>query len=869
MNKINNMRGYSLVELLGVVAIISILAAIAILGVGLTRCALLESAVSRQVQSLNSAYQSYISVGGPTSPDMAVVLQSLHVKYNNVGPFLPSETDSILNQYIVFDGKFLKDPDWVCLSPITPSAPTPIPTPGPTPTPTATPSSGSNIGVTVTIIPDTILVGESSMISLILTSLDGQPANGELMMTVPDPSVAGFPIGLAYDPWVVGQSQRQVPSPVDKEILWNELLNGSGAPIYVDEAAVIATFAPGGTLNDVLAGFGFDETTLMENYFSMTATGLLPPTVLGSLTQLLASEDGAIYLPGKEIAILTERFPANFGMGYNWAEMGTNAGLNVTESFTWSGAIGSQSVVIPITVVADNLGSYTFNPVVTNTSSGVVTSGSATLSVVDAGSVPVPVPTPTPVPPTDSIIPELLLPQQTATPLPMATPFAIIAGTTANVPLNLINTNTVDTEVPTDIEVTLPVGISVFGGGWTISGDVSTGQTLTQTISVGKSSLERNSGVGLSLGLLLNTSGITVSGDYVITATASSVGQTLTTSVSVPIISAPLTVSFASATQNITIMPTFPGWNVSGHTAQGIVSAQLNVSRNSVLTITASLPPELAIQDGSQPQYSESGYITFPTSASASSLVWANSTAGPGTQNVVFFYIGAPLLPNSANQSGNYEIEITAVTADSGVTASTTINVTVVPPPIIVGIPLTISALGTPLLSQPASSLSYVGFDFAYSGITAAHLGIQDFGFVTGGSNSVLGDTISLPRMSYTGSFVGSEIAPINSSSVVTLWATIPSGLDGGVLTVTTQSLAAYVTGPEAGNYFGPPMDSFFHSTGIVINSVSIPISRANIVGTAPYHFRQYGSGGAYMLPGASVGTSSATFESRPGAFFR
>jgi len=148
--------GYSLPELLGVISIILGLAALVILSTGLTRCALLESAINREVALTNGAYQNYIAAGGPTRSTKADILACLHATYNGVGPFLiESRGHDLLGSNIIWDEttkNFKRDPLWTCASGSgSPPSGTPTPYAGPTATPTATPAIALTISAPATV----------------------------------------------------------------------------------------------------------------------------------------------------------------------------------------------------------------------------------------------------------------------------------------------------------------------------------------------------------------------------------------------------------------------------------------------------------------------------------------------------------------------------------------------------------------------------------------------------------------------------------------------------------------------------------------------------------------------------------------------
>jgi len=104
--KLNKTKGFTLVELLGVVAIIAVLATVSITSIsGAVQGGRVASS-KRQIQSLNSAYQNFLAAGGtvPTgTTDTAVVFNALTnvVKLpesnQTVGPFLLSAPAGSVN----------------------------------------------------------------------------------------------------------------------------------------------------------------------------------------------------------------------------------------------------------------------------------------------------------------------------------------------------------------------------------------------------------------------------------------------------------------------------------------------------------------------------------------------------------------------------------------------------------------------------------------------------------------------------------------------------------------------------------------------------------------------------------------------------
>ena len=97
-------NGFSLVEILGAVAIIITLASISVSSINGAMTAAREGAYKRQIQMLNSSYQNYIACGGnipnmysndrtvkkaQAKPATELLLVELPTPYGNVGPFLP------------------------------------------------------------------------------------------------------------------------------------------------------------------------------------------------------------------------------------------------------------------------------------------------------------------------------------------------------------------------------------------------------------------------------------------------------------------------------------------------------------------------------------------------------------------------------------------------------------------------------------------------------------------------------------------------------------------------------------------------------------------------------------------------------------
>jgi len=187
-NRRINVSAFSLPEVLGAVAIILVLATLAVLGLGLTRCAMKESALTRELQLTNSAYQNYISAGGPALSDKPTILEALKHKYNNVGPFLiagQGDNTELIDGMIFENNGFVKSPSWEC-SPVTGVPATPTPTPAAS-TPTPTPTPNPDLTVTINADNSNILVGDWVQISVEIVSPSNQSLSN-VALSVPIPA---------------------------------------------------------------------------------------------------------------------------------------------------------------------------------------------------------------------------------------------------------------------------------------------------------------------------------------------------------------------------------------------------------------------------------------------------------------------------------------------------------------------------------------------------------------------------------------------------------------------------------------------------------------------------------------------------------
>ena len=104
MKKLN--KGFTLVELLGVVAIIAVLATVSITSISGAIQGGREASSKRQIQTLNSAYQNYLAAGGVASGTNAAAVITeltntitLPNSTQTVGPFLLSNPGAnVLNK---------------------------------------------------------------------------------------------------------------------------------------------------------------------------------------------------------------------------------------------------------------------------------------------------------------------------------------------------------------------------------------------------------------------------------------------------------------------------------------------------------------------------------------------------------------------------------------------------------------------------------------------------------------------------------------------------------------------------------------------------------------------------------------------------
>lgn len=174
-----NLAGFSMVETVGVIAIIATLSLVVILAIGFGPCLLKTVAYKRQIETLNVAYNWYNSIGGSVHATKAETMAAITVPYNNIGPFLQagSVPNEAMDALVLWDSEkriFHLDPDWECGEV---GGPTPVPTPTPPPTPTPTPVPTGLI-LELTANPDAIEGYAPSAIIARLLSVSGEPVEG-------------------------------------------------------------------------------------------------------------------------------------------------------------------------------------------------------------------------------------------------------------------------------------------------------------------------------------------------------------------------------------------------------------------------------------------------------------------------------------------------------------------------------------------------------------------------------------------------------------------------------------------------------------------------------------------------------------------
>ena len=153
--KTKPLNAYTLVEVVAVVAVVLVLSGVAVAALGLNRCASLEASCRREVQVLNSSYQSYIAAGGtPLSPTATTddVYAAIRQPVNGVGPFLVREGPRPV--FMLCTG--VDGPEWTEKGFVVPT-PTPVPTatPTPSPAPASTPTPGPTASPTP-VLPLTV-----------------------------------------------------------------------------------------------------------------------------------------------------------------------------------------------------------------------------------------------------------------------------------------------------------------------------------------------------------------------------------------------------------------------------------------------------------------------------------------------------------------------------------------------------------------------------------------------------------------------------------------------------------------------------------------------------------------------------------------
>lgn len=184
-------NAYTLVEVVAVVAVVLVLSGVAVAALGLNRCASLEASCRREVQVLNSAYQSYIAAGGTplaTTATTDEVYAAIRQPVNGVGPFLVREGPRPV--FMLCTG--VDGPEWgekgftvPTPTPVPTATPTPAPASTPTPTPGPTASPTPVLPLTVAINTTDTDQGDPITITADITNPNPDATEAELRVEIP------------------------------------------------------------------------------------------------------------------------------------------------------------------------------------------------------------------------------------------------------------------------------------------------------------------------------------------------------------------------------------------------------------------------------------------------------------------------------------------------------------------------------------------------------------------------------------------------------------------------------------------------------------------------------------------------------------
>jgi len=405
--------GYTLQELIGVISIILALAAVSILATSLTRCAMRESALNREITLTNSAYQNFLAAGGPPGTTKEEILADLHEPYNGVGPFLIAGVNSTLAEDMQWEDsvkRFIRVPGWTCANAGSgggSGTPTPAPSSTPsgssTPTPTASPTPSPTPLIDLTIsAPAYMEMWSYGTVTLQVASLTGSTIPGATI-TVPMPT--GFYNVLPSAP------ADDMTAFIEEEGTFEEAALGYGYPDvasmladwgYASEQEMATDWYGGIWLNtftwtgDVTSGGETIEIEVFVNDQANTASpNLLPATVVASELTDTKSASVLVVNPGALSTLqVTQSFvPPSIAYGgtatlvttisslagpmdgslvvtlpsLTVTTMDSNADYSTAGEIHWSGNTASQTITTGIS--APGWGDYGANAVI-STSSG-------------------------------------------------------------------------------------------------------------------------------------------------------------------------------------------------------------------------------------------------------------------------------------------------------------------------------------------------------------------------------------------------------------------------------------------------------------------------------------------------------------------